>query len=365
MFALLFFSCKKENNNETAKVFNPHFSNPQAILLQIKDAPKNASKSSVSTVAGTANLFQLDGGGNISPIVDSVNVTNVVSFSNGLILTLDNNDRYIVYLDNTFFKLPSSFEADLKGENENGDLVFSDVSIIRRFSQEITKLQTTLTNPSVQSMSGNFAIIHGGSVFQIFNTVTNERYNVNDCNGPVMVALNKYKALINDCQGNALITMANGQRVNADVSMWNGEHLYLKDGAAIMNQGTGIQDQSMYGLGIVDIMGRLTIICNDGFKPGSSACMNCGAENAVLFAYGDYFIIRELDKISVVKRGILTKKVILSGYNVTSVSVNADKVFFIAEDNLGKRKAGIYSLVTDITTILDSQVQFDRVLTIR
>jgi len=343
----VFSGCDKDKDPK----FKVNFSNSQALLLKNKKQKSNSSNETT--------LFQIDEKGNVVPVIDGVTVNYVKTFSYGAYIEVNNGKKYIIYLDNTYIKLPDN--VNFVGENEEGDLIFSDVSMIKKGTTELKKMQTALNNPRIQSMSGNFAVIidYNAGITQIYNTVGGERYNIMSCNGPRIVALNKERALINDCQENALIDIKTGIRSISDVGMWNGEHIYLKNGAVIMSQGFS---EYGFGIGIVDINGNLEIICNDGFSV-EAACMNCGYPNFALFHSGDYFVVKELTQISVVKIGELTKKSILIGYNVISISVKGDKVFFIAEDNFGNKKLGFYSLTTEETILIITQEEFDEIFT--
>jgi hypothetical protein len=352
-----------DEKNKGNVEFKVRFSDPKAILLKKNNENRSAKSDSLrsSGIENETTLFQITENGDVLPVIEGVVVTNVKSFSYGAYVEIGYEEKYIIYLDNTYIKLPNDYSLNFVGENEEGDLIFSDVSMIKKGSTELKKMQTALSSPRIQSMSGNFAVIDGSGIFQIYNTAGGERYNIQGCNGPRIVALNKERALINDCQEDALIDMNTGIRSNVHniyVSMWNGEHIYLKNGAIIMSQGL---TEYGYGIGIVDINGNLEVVCNDGFNPGFSACMNCGNGNSVLFVSNNHYIVRELTQISVVKKGESTKKSILIGYNVISISVAGDKVFFIAEDNFGNKKTGFYSLTTEETILIITQEEFDEI----
>ena len=110
--------------------------------------------------------------------------------------------------------------------------------------------------------------------------------------------------------------------------MWNGECIYLKNGAILMSQGFA-SNFSEYGIGVVDIHGNVELVCNDGFNICSSTCMNCNNENSVLFASNNHYIVRELTQVSVVKKGELTQKSILIGYNIIKhIGIGRQSVFY-------------------------------------
>jgi hypothetical protein len=113
-------------------------------------------------------------------------------------------------------------------------------------------------------------------------------------------------------------------------------------------------------LGHIDNLGEFTMFAH-GFNPGSGGYW--AGQSKLLFVTDNHYIVRELTQISVVKKGESTKKSILLGYNVISISVKGDKVFFIAEDNLGNKKTGFYSLTTEETIFVITQEEFNEIFT--
>ena len=345
----VFGSCRKDDNN-----FKVNFSNPQAFLLKKRGNSKSDSSDKTT-------LFQVDANGNITPLIEGITVEEAIPFSNGIIIRLSNGNRYIIYLDNTYWKL-EDFWAEFVGETEDGDLLFSDVSIIRKGAQTISKLQTSLSSPYVRYLSGNFAIIESNNLYQIFNTVNNQRYNVNV---NTVVALNKEKALISDTDGMVVINMNTGIRSPADIRCTSGENVYLKNGAAILSScvdpPTGYVG---YAIGIVDTLGQVEVLCNDGFNISEMNAYPSEKNNSVLFHSGDYFVIKELNKISVVKRGNLNKTEILSGYNITKIALKSDKVYFIAEDVYGEKMVGFFHLEQQVVMIFVTEDEYENIFTI-
>ncbi|WP_436517401.1 hypothetical protein [Ekhidna sp. To15] len=317
------------------------------------------------------NLFKVDNSGKISAVIDSATVTFARTFSKGLYVEIREDGapdvrRFYVYHNSSYLEIEDEINGEYKGENENGDLIFSDVSILRASSLEIDKLETTLDFPTVQSLSGNLAIITDNSVFQIFNTVSNVRYNVNGCNGPRMEAFpESTMAILDDCSNQILIDISNGNRTVADISSWNHESLRVSDGIIVLNQAMSeVGDFTNYALGHFDTNGNLSVLTENIFQPGSSSCMNCGLPNEVLFGNDEYLVVRELNKISLVNRNENNSiSTILDGYNVSKVSLGDHLIYYLAEDNLGNPLIGVYDILNKTNQVLDSETSFDEIQT--
>ncbi len=363
---LFFVSCDSEDNKLTNQVnINFDLSDAQAVLLQEAASPKRRTANNENT-----NLFKIDSDGNISPLIDNVTVTFVRTFSQGLYVEISDEQtfnlrRFYVRLDNSHFEIEEEIGI-YKGENEDGDLIFSDLSILRANTVTVDKLQTTLDAPTVQSISGNLAVITGNSVFQVFNTVTNLRYNVQGCNGPRMEAFSgSLKAIIDDCSNQILLDMSNGNRTETGISGWNHESLRVSDGIIILSQGIANEGNlNNYALGHINQDGNFTVLTGNIFQPGSSSCINCGAPNTVLYGVGQLLIIKGLNKISVVDRSNGNSvRSILDGFNVTKISTTDNTIYFLAEDNLGNPITGTYSLLNNENQVIDNQTMFNDIQT--
>ena len=374
MIVTFFVSCDSEDaepdtplNPDTPVNINFDLSDAQAIVFQEAGAANGRTATSEST-----NLFKVDSDGNVSSVIDSIEVTLARTFSQGLYVEISDGQtlnirRFYVLLDNSYEEIEDEIGGKYKGENENGDLIFSDVSILRANSLAVEKLQTTLDFPTVQSISGNLAIIRDNAIFQIFNTVTNIRYNVNGCNGPRIEAFNgSSKAIINDCSDEILIDMNDGSRTEVgNLRSWNNESLRVSDGIVVLSQGISVgSDLNDFGLGHIDQNGNFTILTDNVFQPGASVCSNCGDPNSVLFGTDQYLIVRELNKISVVDRSNDNAiNSILNGFNVTKMSLEGNLIYYLAEDNMGNPITGIYNITNEENQILDNQTMYDDIQT--
>jgi hypothetical protein len=197
-------------------------------------------------------------------------------------------------------------------------------------------------------MSGNFAVLAGSGIFQILDTTSSKRYNIASCNGPRVAALDSTKALINDCETNGLMDLNTGSRtaVGAGIAGFNHEFITTENGAIFLSQSCPSNAQMAFRLCRVRANGAVESIASDGFSPGASSCMNCGAKNTVLFGTGKYLVVRELTQLSYVQIGIDEKKVLLPGVNVTGVGVRGDELYYFGENSKGEPVVGKYNLST-------------------
>ena len=352
-------SCSKDDD---PKVINVEFdlTGAQAILLSEEGTTVDGG-----TSATESYLFKIASDGSIAPVVEGAKVVFARTISSGVFLTIDdpgseNLRNFYVNMDNTYTEIDENI-GTFMGENENGDLIFQDVSVFRKSTLKIEKIQTTLSDPRVQSLSGNLAVIHDNSIYQIYNTVTNVRYNIAGCNGPRMISFSgSDMALVDDCSNKILINMSTGERSEANITSWNHEAIRAGDKIAVLSG--GLIGEPGYRIGLVDETGGVDVISGYEFEPGSGSCMNCGYPNSVLFYSAGHFVVRELTKVTAIKNGESTALPILTGYNVTSISMDGNLVYYLAEDNTGTPLTGVYDLVNQTNETLLNQ-KFDAVQT--
>lgn len=368
----LFGSDDKSDDEPEPVVLTPSFDLTDAVAIakSVADEPSEASVNTSS--GGTPELFRIDSSGSIHSASENVSIVDFAIYGDSIFVSAQ-----LLYEDGTsgdsayFLVISDGSYQELEvpgmpvGENEIGNLVFQDASVYNPATGTLTELTTTLDEPGVQSMSGNFAVIGDDSIFQAFDTATSYRYNIAGCNGPSLVALDQSTALVDDCGGDTLIDMTTGSRSSAEITGWNHESIYIGNGAVILSQsmpGSG----SGFHLGFVATDGTVTSMISDDMDPGSSWCMNCGTPNTVLFGDGDWFVVRELDQITVVDWPALSdQKTILSGYNVTSIDVVDTIVYFVAEDSLGNAVAGTHNLETDQTELFDTTTALETIRAIQ
>src|SRR5687767_4183387 len=217
IFIFVALSCNDEGGNHISPAnLDFNLSGARAILYSEEGV------SSGRSTAGETHLFKIDDSGNITPVLEGIQVLSAHAISWGIIVTIldeaqsDGYRTFYVKADNTFGEIQGTI-GKLIGENDNGDVVFSNCAILRKATLRLEDILTTLNAPTVQAMSGNFAIVTDNSVFQILNTVTGMRYNVGGCNGPRIVAMDATHSLLDDCQNAIVIDMTTGQRIEGDI----------------------------------------------------------------------------------------------------------------------------------------------------
>lgn len=359
---ILLNSCNSDEEAGPSTPVKFDLADAKAILFRSPYSEKGTSSNGRTASSGSSNLFKIDSEGKVSSIIDSVDIELARTFSEGLYVETTGGRKFYVKLDNTFVEIKENV-GNLVGANDNGDLVFSDVSILRSTSITVEKLQTSLDYPLVQFISGNLAVIRDENIYQIYDTVTKLRYNIGGCNGPGMVSIDNNKALIKDCQNKILIDMSTGERFDADISSWNGESLRLKDGVIVLSQSlTQEGNYSDFAMGHINSVGKLTLLSNKIFKPGDS-CASCGQPNTTLFGGDNFLVVKELDQISIFDRSNNEITTILNGLNVIKLSFNNDIIYYLAEDNLGNSIIGIYDIITEENTLVENEISFDDIAT--
>lgn len=292
-----------------------------------------------------SNLFALTAGGALEPAAENVTVRSMVTVRQGAYLELTDGARLFVETA-TDQEHPIAGTGTLIGQNRSDDLIFSDASIFRMANKTLEPLDTTLDGPELSCLSGNFAVLRDSQTVQIFDTLTTKRYNLMGCNGPGVAALAEDTALIDDCQGDQLMSLDSGARTDAITFFsLNHEFAEVDDGAVFISQSCPAT-QGDFGLCHIDPSGAMTTLLSAALSPGNASF--CGAgPNQALFVAGDTIVIKELNKITYVERGIDEANTILSGLEITRIDVQGGRVFYQAEDNLGNPRVGIYDLETD------------------
>lgn len=343
-------SCIKEEPEVTPI---PEFNLDGAVAVLFNEEGSTGSSSGPKS-----NLFKLNAQGAIEAAIENVEIDRVETLKGGIFVVTSTGRKFYVGMNNDEIEITAN--GDYKGQNNNGDLIFSDGSIFNTSDGTTEQLQTTLDQPRIQSLSGNFAVVTDNSIYQIFNTIDGKRYNINGCNGPAILALSDTKAIVDDCQPQWIINMNDGTRQDSELVGWNHEGIQTYDGAVLLGQ-SFTETGTAYGLAHVDYEGKVTILSEYGFQPGSSSCMNCGYPNEVLYNTGDYYVVRELTKVTVIQRGNPDPEFILTGYNVTSISLDSNLVYYLAEDNTGNPITGIYNLETKQNQVLSEDMAFDQI----
>jgi len=250
----------------------------------------------------------------------------------------------------------------LAGQNSMDDLFFDDLRVFRMGSLTFDRINTTLANPGVIHMSGDFLAWDDAEagIAQVYDTITGLRYNINRCNGPAIAALSSTVVAINDCSaGQEIMNMTDGTRGASAISYFNHEHLPLISSGAVFLSQSCPPASGGYYLCHVNASGAVTSLLTAAVSPGSGDCMNCLDGNTVLFGTSGFFAIRELSQISVIVNGIDAKNVVLSGLNVIAMDVLGSTLYYSAEDSLGAPIVG----TVDLSGLLDTPIPSEVLLT--
>src|SRR5690242_3825893 len=170
-------SCSDEGSGSKDLTFN--LKGAKALLYSQQGISSGRSK------AAESNLFKIEANGDVTPVLEGSEVVRVNAISWGMIVTTratgtDDLRTFYVKPDNTSGELPADIGRFIGG-NDNGDVVFVTSTVLRKSTLTLEPIQTTLTRPLVDTLSGNFVIISDRSIHQILNTVDGVRYNVMSC----------------------------------------------------------------------------------------------------------------------------------------------------------------------------------------
>ncbi len=289
---------------------------------------------------GDTNFFGIDADGNIREASNNAQVEQFFPVPGAVYIELVGGKQTHVQIES---EIATSFaiEETYVGHNHNGDLIFGHGTIFRAAALAVEPLQTTLTDPKIVQVSGNFARIDGeGELRQVLDTVTGKRINVGACapGQATIAALSATRLLISDCEtGGSLIDMTDATRTDtiADMSFGPNEFVEQSDGVIVGN--SGLKHYSPEGVVTEIAAGDLRL------APGPNA----------LFANDTHIVVRRINEIAVIKRGEAVVNLddtpaplIVEDANIIRVSLTGNEVYYLAEDRDGVPLFGIYNLAT-------------------
>lgn len=331
MFKLIFIAliatitvgCKSESNDNSGPV-----------TFNIQGATSFASNSSNEVFMINEEHEEQD--------VSDARVTNFKTFPEYVIFEVNYSDYYRVYRDGKQEKMP--FNTMPIHMNSERDLVFSDVSVFRHKTQEIEDFKSNLVSPYVQYASGNQIVIFSSSNWQLVDTVTNFRANINNCNGG-LTSLSATRAIVNDCSEDVVFDLLGNYRDPLSERLaLNNEAVYEQDnfGSLILSQTSSQSSVFLVDeLGVArKLFGELTV--------SASGCMSCVyANNSNLFSSEHWIVVKELNRVSYYHRASGSVNYLLEGINVISISLSDDLLYFIGEDNYGNAHVGKVDLYSE------------------
>lgn len=259
---------------------------------------------------------------------------------------------FVVQKDNSYMQL------DVNGmpvhQSESGLIVFSDASLYDPSTQVVSKIDSGMTAPTIQTASGNFAVLSdhrdGVPYSKVYNLETGDQFDVESCNGPRLVALSSTKAAVDDCSGEILMDMTTGERQKIDVELFNGESLYIGDGALIIWQTADGSGGWKWTLNHVDEQGSVTNVIDTDLKT-SVECMNCFNINKELFHSPGWIAVNGNSLLTVKDLTTGEQKEILSDVDVHSIDLNNDEILYTGTlKNTPERASvtGVYNLSADV-----------------
>lgn len=333
----MFCACSSDDDTETVA---PEYHAPTFYLddaRAVMYVQTSSANGRTSETGPGGNLFKLDAEGMISP-VSGATFAIIKPLRKGLFVAHYNPVSgyyayYVVELDNSAVKREvDGYMFDLIGENDAGDLIFADGTVFRRATKKFELLKTDLPAFMIESVSGNFATVRAGAVFYVLNTVTGKQYPIENCHGPLIVALDHEQVFVDDCQEDNLLTFANGERQASGVNPFDFS-TRTSTGVAILD-GTALTEYNAQGQPVFE-------------APYTIASSVSSVTNS-----GDYFIIKERTGISVIKRGNPEVKPILADVNVSKFSVASGVLYYLAEEKNGRPVFSRYDLESGENKIL-------------
>lgn len=326
---LLLFSCSSDDTTVVPEYHAPAFdlAGANAVMFFL-EAGRDTDNGRTSESPGPGNLFKLNAAGEPTPVSWGGSFRDIKPLRKGLFVThynqvLGNDVYYVVELDNSVFEM-GSYTARLIGENDAGDLIFADAKVFRRATKTVETLNTGFTSPLIESVSGNFATVRVGADFYVLNTVTGKQYPVQNCHGPLIIALDHSQVFVDDCQEGNLLAFASGERQVTGINPFDFS----------TRTATGVAVLGTAALKEYNAQGLVTFEAPYHVASSVSSVTNSG----------DYFFINERTGLSVIKRGSTEVKSILPDVNIISFSAAAGILYYVAEQKNRRPVLGIYNL---------------------
>lgn len=271
--------------------------------------------------------------------------------------------KYFVQLNGTYN--PIKTDGNFIGQNEDDTLIFSNVDTFDTKKLKLISLNSGLENPTVQFLTGNFALIYGESSgsyqYQLLDTISSLRYNVENSN---IAAISSTKLLM---VGKGIFDMTDGSISSNDNDGWfNNDTVFNpnQNGTILLSvqQGNATACQSPDNcLYSVSSDGVSTQISTTPFKVDDSGTRNSEADNKNLFVSDSYIVVRELTQVSIFDRTSSDVSSILQGYNIMSISLRSDMVYITSEDNYGNPHNGVYNIKDDTFTSFNDTDSFNAI----
>jgi hypothetical protein len=352
---------------------------PIQVPLTIKGAVAVAMKTKKLTASGLSSQASVQVFAQIMPdgtvsTYETKKILKVKGTKNGaLIQEYDVYDHWL-YIDDLISTKVNTNAVTFEGETDKNILVFGDGTLFDTKTLESKKISENFTDIRVHSVSGHFVVFSGnagsGNIVQLINLDTNKRFNVSCGYFAIMVSASK--VVMPNCGGpssaNAIFDTDLNSKVDADKSLFGiRESVVLDSGTLILasifvqkNTSTGVFQGFEETVAKISADGKITRLIQEPLILGTTA--NNPSQSQLLLGNKNRLIVRETSKITVIDPNTIAAgnlrasatTSILDGLNVLSASIDSSgQIFYLAEDQSGKRESGILDVLGNKKPISD------------
>lgn len=304
--------------------------------------------------------------------ISNYSVSEYQTLSNGIYVVIsethfDENDIAIVSNTKYFVESSGNYHVintigSFIGESTQQLIVFSNVDTYDTKAYQLSRINTSLQDPTVRQLSGDFVLLYSGSgsstIYQVFDIPTSIRYNVINTK---ILALSDIRLLISG----GVMDIRDGSTSSAiNDGFWNNESIteFNNIGGLLLSQshnGIACTGHPQFCVYSVDETGLASLVVPQSFDTVYGDVG--GNDPIVLFADSSYIIIKEITKISIIKRSDNSVSTVLNGLNVLTVTYKNGMIFFTAEDNLGNAKNGKHDIALDKTAFYENISELNKI----
>jgi len=371
---VLFQSCTKEELTPQQPIATAPVNIANVVAAMKENFILSGAKAILTTPADNdpstnlTTLYMADAQGQIAPIIENFEVKDVRVTTNGIyVLTNYGTTAFFVKFDNSWLELKEVDE--FKGEDDNGNLVFSTGAILNTQTLQLDRSQQLAQYDFVGSNSGNLDFIgevNGRGIFtgaRIRNHVTHVEHIV--YGGP---SINPYSsiaffkgtdfALIPWVIGCQLIDLKTGKRTTQPLTRYftlKFDVLRLDDGSIIEIEQASETDRNLKLAQLYVKQNNDGEVIPDRIIYSSVPVDPVSKFGKVLFGSDKYYMCREADKVKVFDKALVHKGDILNGLSDLSLSLVHSLVYYSGVDMNNKPVSGVYDLDTNQNTVLDTE----------
>jgi len=377
---VLFQSCTKEELTPQEPIATMPVNIANVVAAMKENFVLSGAKAILTTPADNdpstnlTTLYMADAQGRIAPIIDNFEVKDVRVTTNGIyVLTNYGTTAFFVKFDNSWLELKEV--GTYKGENDNGDLVFSNLAILNTKTLTVDRSQVLPATSYVHVNSGNLSLIVNANGNRLVNHVTRKGYDLPDCisKNENMASYNNNKmAIIGDCSAGEgtkrYFDMETGAYTTSNQLQLNHENLRLANGDLVALQLPyaykygGIEYTLTYltAAGQVTAKSDIGLYLDDASVPSSR--FKIGEPNKVLYSSDKYYLVKETDRVTLLDKTTLNKKgEVLVGFFEKMITVDGSLLYYSGSDDYGHTVSGVINLDTKQDVVLDTTNQFSNI----